>query len=106
MSNLGVQLFDLAFARVLAFPPDTRVKGPGRLVPQLLLPGIDLVRVNLIALARSATVACSRTVSSAIFAFSPASILRLVFVLIMRSVYQTEQRGAKIGVHFRADGTI
>src|SRR4029077_5630753 len=34
----------------LALPPDTRVKGPGRLFQKLLLPGIDLVRVNLIAL--------------------------------------------------------
>lgn len=69
----------LAFAHVLALPPDTRVKSSGRLVQQLLLPGIDLVRVNLMALARSATVACSRTASSAIFAFNAASIFRRVF---------------------------
>jgi hypothetical protein len=31
LSNLGVQLLDLAFARLLALPPDTRLKGPGRL---------------------------------------------------------------------------
>lgn len=41
-----MQLLDLAFASVLAFPPDTRVKGPGRLVQQLLLPGIDLVTLD------------------------------------------------------------
>ncbi|UPJ77057.1 transposase (plasmid) [Bradyrhizobium sp. 187] len=69
----------LAFAHVLALPPDTRVKSSGRLVQQLLLPGIDLVRVNLMALARSATVACSRTACSAIFAFNAASIFRRVF---------------------------
>lgn len=69
----------LAFAHVLALPPDTRVKSSGRLVQQLLLPGIDLVRVNLMALARSATVAYSRTASSAIFAFNAASIFRRVF---------------------------
>jgi hypothetical protein len=40
LSNLGVQLLDLAFASVLALPPDTRVKGPGRLFQQLLLPGM------------------------------------------------------------------
>ncbi|UGA48830.1 hypothetical protein HU230_0041915 (plasmid) [Bradyrhizobium quebecense] len=40
MSNLGVQLLDLAFARFLALAPDTRIKGPRRLVQQLLLPGI------------------------------------------------------------------
>ncbi len=52
------------------------------------------------------TVACSRTASSAIFAFSPASIRRLVFFVIVRSVYQTEPpfsnltSGPKNGVHF------
>jgi len=51
-------------------------------------------------------VACSRSASSAIFAFSPASIRRLVFFVIVRSVYQTERPvsnlapGPKIGVHF------
>ena len=35
--------------------------------------------------------ACSRSASSAIFAFSPASIRRLVFYVIVRSVYQTER---------------
>jgi hypothetical protein len=51
-------------------------------------------------------VACSRSASSAIFAFSPASIRRLVFFVIVRSVYQTEPPfsnltpGPKIRVHF------
>ena len=45
-----MQLLDLAFARFLALPPDTRVKGPGRLFQQLLLPRINLVRVTLVAL--------------------------------------------------------
>jgi hypothetical protein len=51
-------------------------------------------------------VACSRSASSAIFAFSPASIRRLVFFVIVRSVYQTERPfsnltpGPKIRVHF------
>ena len=50
--------------------------------------------------------ACSRSASSAIFAFSPASIRRLVFFVIVRSVYQTERPfsnltpGPKIRVHF------
>jgi hypothetical protein len=102
LSNLGVQLLDLAFARFLALPPDTRVKGPGRLFQQLLLPRINLVR----RCARSATVACSRTASSAIFAFNATSIFRLIFFVIMPSVYQTERpfsnlaSGPKIGVHF------
>ncbi|MDA8119630.1 MAG: hypothetical protein M0Z85_06165 [Gammaproteobacteria bacterium] len=34
-----------------------------------------------------ATVACSRSASKAIFAFAAASIFRLVFVVIIRSVY-------------------
>jgi hypothetical protein len=52
-------------------------------------------------------VACSRTASSAIFAFNPASIRRLVFFVIVRSVYQTERPlsnltpGPKNRVHFR-----
>jgi DNA-binding CsgD family transcriptional regulator len=51
-------------------------------------------------------VACSRSASSAILAFSPASIRRLVFVVIVRSVYQTKRpfsnltTGPKNGVHF------
>jgi hypothetical protein len=51
-------------------------------------------------------VACSRSASSAIFAFSPASIRRLVFFVIVRSVYQAERPfsnltpGPKIRVHF------
>ena len=51
--------------------------------------------------------ACSRSASSAIFAFSPASIRRLVFFVIVRSVYQTERpvsnltSGPKNGVHFK-----
>jgi hypothetical protein len=49
---------------------------------------------------------CSPTASRAIFAFSAASILRLVFFVIIRSVYQTERMisnlaaGPKIEVHF------
>jgi hypothetical protein len=34
LSNLDVQLLDLAFARFLAVPPDTRIKGPRRLFQQ------------------------------------------------------------------------
>jgi hypothetical protein len=87
-------------------PPDTQVEGPRRLILQLLLPGINLVGMDLIPLSRSTTVACSRSASSAIFAFSPASIRRLVFFVIVRSVYQTERPfsnltpGPKIRVHF------
>lgn len=70
-SNFGVQVLDLAFASVLALAPDSRIRGPGRLFQQLLLPGIDLVRAAL----------------GPIFAFSAASILRLILVVTMRSVY-------------------
>jgi len=85
-------------------PPHAQVEGPRRLILQLLLPGINLVGMDL----RSTTVACSRSASSAIFAFSPASIRRLVFFVIVRSVYQTERPfsnltpGPKIRVHFNS----
>jgi hypothetical protein len=59
-------------------------------VVKLLLPGVNLVGMDLVALPK-VTVACSRSASSAIFAFSPASIRRLVFFVIVRSVYQTER---------------
>ena len=65
-----------------------------------------MVRVNLVVMGQTATVACSRIASRAIFAFSAASILRLVFFVIIRSVYQTKRplsnlaAGPKIGVHF------
>ena len=62
--------------------------------------------MDLVALRKAVTVACSRNASIAIFAFSPASIRRLVFFVIVRSVYQTERlfsnltSGPKNGVHF------
>ena len=86
-----MQLLYLAFARFLALPPDTRVKGPGRLFQKLLLPRIDLVRVHLIALGQIGHRRLLRTASSAIFAFNAASIFRLVFFVIVPSVYQTER---------------
>jgi hypothetical protein len=59
---------------------------PRRVLQKLLLPGINLVRMNLVAHRQLVTVACSRSASSAIFAFSAASIFRLGFFII-RSVY-------------------
>jgi hypothetical protein len=65
-----------------------------------------LVGMDLVALCKVRTVPCSRTASSAIFAFSPTSIRRLVFFAIARSIYQTERPlsnprpGPKIRVHF------
>jgi hypothetical protein len=45
-----VQLLDLTLPVSLGVPPDPRVKGTGRLLLKLLLPGIDLVRMDLVAL--------------------------------------------------------
>ena len=81
-----MQLLDLPFTRMLGVDTDPSIKRPRRVLQQLLLPGINLVRVNLVAHASSATVACSRSASKAIFAFSAASIFRLGFFII-RSVY-------------------
>jgi hypothetical protein len=58
-------------------PPYPGIERPRRLILKLLLPGVNLVGMDL--------------ASSAIFAFSPASIRRLVFFVIVRSVYQTER---------------
>lgn len=59
---------------------------PCRLIQQLLLPGVNLIGMHLIALGQiGPTVACSLSASSAIFAFSAASIFRLVRLLISRS---------------------
>jgi hypothetical protein len=93
--DLGVQLLDFPFAGVIGIYPDPGVERARRVVQQLLLPGVDLVRVNLIATARSATVACSRSVSKAIFAFSAASIFRLDFFIIC-SVYHDGADAAPI----------
>lgn len=59
---------------MLPLNTDPGVERPGRIVQKLLLPGINLIGVNLIAHGASATVACSRNASSAIFAFSAASV--------------------------------
>ena len=61
------------------------------MVGQLFLPSVDLVRMDLVALRNSATVACSRSASRAIFAVSAVSIFRLVFFVIAHSVYLTKQ---------------
>ena len=86
-----MQPLDLSLMRRLRVPPHAGVEGARRLILKLLLPGVNLVGMNLVALRRSVTVACSRSASSAIFAFSPASIRRLVVFVIVRSVYQTER---------------
>jgi hypothetical protein len=86
-----VQPLDLPLMRRLRVPTNARIKGTRRLILKLLLPGVNLVGMHLVALRKVATVACSRSASSAILAFSPASIRRLVFVVIVRSVYQTER---------------
>jgi hypothetical protein len=45
-----VQLLDLAFPRLLAIPTDPGVKGSRRLILELLLPAVNLVRVNFVPL--------------------------------------------------------
>src|SRR4029077_18976946 len=104
MPDLGMQPLDLPLMRRIRVPPHTGVEGARSLILQLLLPSVNLVGMDLVALCK--VVPCSRTASSAIFAFSPASIRRLVFFVIAGSVYQTERPlsnpppGPKIRVHF------
>ena len=82
-----MQLLDLALARRLGVESHARVES-SRCVPQkLLLPGVNLVWVDLVAQRQIGNRACSRKASKAIFAFMPASILRLVFLVTVRSVY-------------------
>ena len=58
----------------------SRAGNDRRLLLQLLLPGVNLVRVNLVAAATGPPPSTAPAAPpSAIFAFSPASIFRLVF---------------------------
>src|SRR5208337_4317015 len=50
LSDLRVQPLDLALRLGFGILSDLRVERPRRMVLQLLLPGIDLVRMHLIAL--------------------------------------------------------
>src|SRR6185437_1779925 len=50
LANLGVQLLDRACRRRLRVHPDLGIEHPRRMVQQLLLPRIDLVRMNLVTL--------------------------------------------------------
>jgi hypothetical protein len=80
LADLGMQLLDLPFTDMLGLHPDPGVERPCRILQRLLFPGI-----NLLARRDTPTVACSRSASNAIFAFSAASIFRLAFFII-RSV--------------------
>jgi hypothetical protein len=81
-----VQLLDLAFTRRLGVEPHASVESSRRVLEKLLQAYIWSGWTSW-RCAKSATVACSRTASKAIFAFMPASILRLVFLVTVRSVY-------------------
>ncbi len=74
LPDLGVQLLDLAVLARLRVLARTPIKGPRRLFLQLLLPRINLVRMDLVALRQIGHARLSRTASSAIFAFSAAGV--------------------------------
>ena len=78
--------------RRLRVPPDTRIEGARRLILKLLLPGLNLVGMDLVALRKVGDRRLLRKASTAIFAFNPASIRRLVSFVIVRSVYQRSGR--------------
>jgi hypothetical protein len=48
LPDLGVQLLDLALPLRLGVRAEARVERPARVLEQLLLPGVDLVRMNLV----------------------------------------------------------
>ena len=84
--DLGAQLLDLALPLGLSVPANSGVEGASRLLPQLLLPRLNLVRVDFLSLRQvRATLDCSRTAPGAVLAFGAASIFRLGFFII-RSV--------------------
>jgi hypothetical protein len=80
LADLGMQLLDLPLAIGFGVPADAGIEGARRVLQQLLLPGMDLVGMDLVALGKAG--GCSRTASSAIFALKAPSILRLVFVMV------------------------
>ena len=82
-----MQLLDLALAFRLGVRADTWIERPAGVLEQLLLPGIDLVRMNLVPPRQIGVVASSRTAASAILAFIAGSIFRRVFLVIVSSVY-------------------
>jgi hypothetical protein len=86
VADLGVQLFDLSLATSLGVPPGAGVEGPRRVFQKLLLPGVKLVRMDVVALRQVRDRRLFAHRLQAIFAFKPASILRLVFFVMGRSV--------------------
>jgi hypothetical protein len=82
---------DIDVGHLVIAPEDDRkedgwwqaIVGARSLLQELLLPGVNLVGMRC---AKSDTVACSRSASRAILAFSSASIFRLVLFVIIRSV--------------------
>jgi hypothetical protein len=106
LADLGVKLLDLARRRRFRVYADPRIERPRRMVQELLLPGVDLVRMNLMALRQIAYRRLVPSASSAIFAFSTASIFRLVFVICRSVLSHPEQTssnyatGPKIRGHF------
>jgi hypothetical protein len=100
LPDFAVEIVHRFLRRPFSVDADIGIERLSGVFEQQLLPGANLVRC-----AESDTVACSRTTSGAIFAFSAASILRLVFFVMVSSVYQTERsfsnlpNGPKIRVH-------
>jgi hypothetical protein len=48
LSDLGVQLLDRALPFRLGVRADARIERPAGVLEQLLLPGVDLIRTNLV----------------------------------------------------------
>jgi hypothetical protein len=91
-----VQPLDLPLLGRIPRFADAAVKRTRRLILQLLLPCVNLVGVNLIALRRLVQPRRSRSASKANFAFSAASILRRIAT--EQPIFH-QAHGPKIGVH-------
>jgi hypothetical protein len=50
LPDLGVQSLNLPLMRRFRVPPDARIEGARRLILKLLLPGVNRVRMDLVAL--------------------------------------------------------
>ncbi|MBL8666764.1 MAG: hypothetical protein JNM48_04815 [Rhodospirillales bacterium] len=82
LPNLRVQLPDLPFPGVFSINPEARLKRTRRVVQQLLLPGVDLVRVNLIAHGEISHRRLLPQRLQGVFPFTAASIFRFGFFII------------------------
>jgi hypothetical protein len=85
LADLGTELLDLALAAGLGIPADVGVESVGGVLQELLLPGVNLVRVDFVALCQFGDRRRFPRRLQGGLRLRPASILRLVFFVMVRS---------------------